>query len=893
MRLAEAACHAGGHEVSYYQIGGQHFDNYDIEALRMALSGSTNAASNSLTDLQEDEHIEPEVRRILVAHTLAALVLDAVTSTESDDRVTAQQVDVAFKWCVYGEAETAPTIEHDVATITDLTSSGTWNDASPVPLSLFGDLWPLGRPKSWPLLKLSFRPRARIIRTIGDRLISGPEAAVFELVKNSYDADATFVRVTFVPPLELGKGEILVEDDGHGMSKEDIEQKWMEPATSDKRDRRTSSGGRALLGSKGIGRFAAARLGRHLSMTSVAEISSRQQVDAAQATRQSTTIPNIDWDQFENTKYLDDVSFAVETANVSSPAGTTLAISALRDAWSEQQLIKLYQELRRLVSPVHDPAQKSFKIFLDLSKCTPESCGFDGLSLLRKAGGVLALQADDTEDPFEIAPFPILEACDYAVDGIFDEGGRFTGTMTIRRAGLEPEPIDITLPARADEGDQSCGIVLVKLNIFDREAESVRNTARKAGFGNIGVRDARKLLDAIAGVAIYRAGFRLRPYGDGENDWLTLDAKRVQNPSMKIGRNQIAGVVMVDDERESNLIERSSREGLEENGSFRRLQSLILSLLSQVIEPRRRSFRISAGLDTREDATFRDIYQQVQLGWSKSIVAKLPEAERDAAEALVSKETDKLTSYLRRLEDRTAQLEARVTLGMIIGEVMHQGNTPLSFVENEAARLLKWFPTICNGTAESRENLEEVPRILNGMKSSGTLLRMLFNALSPLSGARRGDPKSFEIGAVVRNTLYLFNTKLRSSNIDVFVAPEIEHLRATGYSADLATALTNLIDNAIYWLKHHDVARPEIRITSRNPELGKTVIAIEDNGVGVPDEFLQQVFDVGFSLKPSGTGLGLSIARESISRSGGELSVSDSSEGACFLISLPDVKEGK
>ena len=90
-------------------------------------------------------------------------------------------------------------------------------------------MWPEGRLPGWPPLQLAFRPRARIIRTIGDRLISGPEAAVIELIKNSHDADASFARVTFVPPLKQDDGLILVEDDGHGMTLEDIEQKWMEP----------------------------------------------------------------------------------------------------------------------------------------------------------------------------------------------------------------------------------------------------------------------------------------------------------------------------------------------------------------------------------------------------------------------------------------------------------------------------------------------------------------------------------------------------------------------------------------------------------------------------------------------------------------------------------------
>ena len=130
----------------------------------------------------------------------------------------------------------------------------------------------------------------------------------------------------------------------------------------------------------------------------------------------------------------------------------------------------------------------------------------------------------------EVQPFPILDACDYAVEGIFDEAGTFAGEMTVRRAGLEPEKAQLLAPLRTDAGEEPCGIVLVRLHIFDREADAVRQTAKKAGFGTIGLREARKLLDSISGVAIYRESFRIRPYGDGENDWLTLDAKRVRTP---------------------------------------------------------------------------------------------------------------------------------------------------------------------------------------------------------------------------------------------------------------------------------------------------------------------------------------------------------------------------
>ncbi len=115
---------------------------------------------------------------------------------------------------------------------------------------------------------LKFNPRARIIRTIGDQLISGPEAAIVELVKNAYDADASRVIVKFTPPLLPNDGTITISDNGHGMPLSVIREKWMEPATTAKLLNRKSPGGRAMMGSKGIGRFAAAKLGKKMALNS-------------------------------------------------------------------------------------------------------------------------------------------------------------------------------------------------------------------------------------------------------------------------------------------------------------------------------------------------------------------------------------------------------------------------------------------------------------------------------------------------------------------------------------------------------------------------------------------------------------------------------------------------
>ncbi|WP_157515106.1 sensor histidine kinase [Luteimonas abyssi] len=873
--LAEQAALRGGDgDVSdAFEIDGEYFDNYDIQALAMALGGYAQAASKTHTDLSLDEHSEPSFRR---GWSAIALTLIALRCAFPDivSEAGAQTMREAVDWSVKAESATEHSIFAELTRAHELARHNSWSDKSPVVPADLGALWPNGRPDGWPSPRLTFRPRARIIRTIGDRLISGPEAAVIELVKNSYDADARSVRITLIPPLKAGAGEIVFSDDGHGMAFSDIRDKWMEPATSDKRTRSTSPGGRKLLGSKGIGRFAAARLGSHLRLISVASNSE----GANQREFERTTISDLDWEQFEEAKYLDTVSFAYRNELTDEPPGTRLYITHLRDEWTEASINKLHDELRRLVSPVN-AEDGQFEIHLDLSNCTVQNCGFDGFTIL----GVQPDLIDGVRiDPWKVRPFPVLDASDYVVDGIFDESGIFEGTMTIQRAGGDPIPISLRVPL--GEGQEPCGIVVVRLSIFDREAETIRSTAQKAGFGHLGIREARKLLDKIAGIAIYRAGFRVRPYGDAENDWLTLDAKRVQNPTLKIGRNQVAGTVIVDDEESSSLVERSSREGLEENGSFRRLQSLLLTLLSEEIEPRRRKFRISAGIDRRPQANIREVIDTAQHAWADALLSKMPSPERQEAEKVIARETDRLSDHVKELEERQAKLEAQVTLGLIVGEVMHQGNTPLTFIENESARLRRQLPTLFDDSKESQEDRDDLPKIYNGLNANAASLRTLFNALSPLSGANRGKPQDFPISRVVSNIKLFFRSRMDTMGLIFEVDPEVEACIAHGYEADLTTALTNLVDNSLHWLGHRQVAAPRIVLSPAPSVTGKLAFVFEDNGPGVSPEFEDQLFDVGFSTRTNGTGLGLSIAREAMFRSNGDLTLVPADKGAKFQL---------
>ena len=114
---------------------------------------------------------------------------------------------------------------------------------------------------------VQFQTEGRLLQELGERLVASPQVALVELVKNSFDADATTCEIRVEP-----KGTALtLSDNGLGMTLDDFEQRWMRIATGAKTDQRVSRQfGRRVTGQKGIGRFAVRFLGRMLTLDSVA-----------------------------------------------------------------------------------------------------------------------------------------------------------------------------------------------------------------------------------------------------------------------------------------------------------------------------------------------------------------------------------------------------------------------------------------------------------------------------------------------------------------------------------------------------------------------------------------------------------------------------------------------
>ncbi len=203
---------------------------------------------------------------------------------------------------------------------------------------------------------VSFRPKARILQLLGDELIGSARLAVFELVKNAYDADATRVTVS-IEGLNSDDARIFVRDNGSGMSAKTIREIWFTPAHEHRRRQRESGErsplGRLPLGEKGLGRFAVHKLGERIRITT-------RERGSPEA------IVELDWQEMLEHDFLDEIVIQVQTRDPvvfkGNTHGTLIEISALREAWSRGAIRDLYRSLMSIADPTGGPSD--FEIVL-------------------------------------------------------------------------------------------------------------------------------------------------------------------------------------------------------------------------------------------------------------------------------------------------------------------------------------------------------------------------------------------------------------------------------------------------------------------------------------------------------------------------------------------------
>lgn len=724
------------------------------------------------------------------------------------------------------------------------------------------------------------------MRTIGDQLISGPEAALIELVKNAFDADSPDVRIKLIPRTpSLPVGAVVLSDRGHGMSLADIENCWLEPATDEKALRRFSPMKRRMLGAKGIGRFAASRLGSKTVLKSVF----RTVVNGFEE-----VLVQIDWNSFSADRYLDEIDIPIlgPRSTDSAESGVRLCITDLRDEWTRKRVENLVRELRRLIT--QSDIDSEFALYVDLSDFVEATSGFDGKEVFGKLNADVIDAASDegieAAEPWRVVPFRLQEHADYHLKGSFDGQGNFEGSFRIDRGDGEELPLKVPAPPiTVDEA--SCAEVDLELAVYDREADAIEGLFRRMGldFDRIGIRAARQILTANAGIGIFRHGFRIRPYGEPENDWLGLETQRVQDPSLKLGISQVSGRVQVLDEEISGLVERSSREGIEHNGSFTRLRNLICGVLTHV-EQRRQGFREKAGLSRKKRADIGEAKAAASLRSVKRAAEGLPENLRIKFEKAIERDIATITTTLEEIDEYQKLLQSRASLGLVVAQVIHEGRRILNPMASAAKILLDNQTRILDDTPPGVILRRQLPDHLNKLHGGTRDLSRLFKRLDPVSGRRRGRPGHFDVPEAIRSALSLFSDTIGSANIRT-IGQFNEAGQAYGYAEDFQAAALNILENAIHWLQMNPTADRELRIeATRSTRIVE--VTIENNGPPIDPEYVERLFEPGFSLRTDGTGLGLSIAREACRASKGDLRYRDCAN-TTFSIVFPTLQENQ
>lgn len=704
-----------------------------------------------------------------------------------------------------------------------------------------------------------FRPSARLIHTIGDQIIKDIYASIVELVKNSYDADAKKIELKFLDMGDSKKAKIIISDDGHGMDFKTVTDKWMMPATADKADRKKSPGRRNLQGRKGIGRFAAAILGDRLSIETTDK-------------NGNTTIAKIDWSLFKKGKYLDTIEIPIESEQTGRDSGTTLIIEPVAKVvqWTESAYRTLMTELRKLVSPIKKG--EDFEILLEL-----------------KNTGVEAFNNRSEK----IEPFPLIDLFDYRLHGKVDDKGNAVLTYENRvEKNIPSEKLKFKV---ATVSGKYCGPINLDLRVFDRDPDAIDNLIRrglKDSRGSfLGRGEARKLLNEQCGISVYRDNFRIRPYGDAGYDWLELDKARVQNPSLKIGVDQIIGIVNIESEEVSQLEEKSARDGLKENYAYFALVEVLKRCLEK-LEERRFTFRKKTGRGRKSVKIEKELDALFDFGKLRKTVkgelkkSKVSEKVVTKVEEVIAKTEAEKARTLSEIKEIIAIYQGQATLGKIIMVLMHEGRKPLKYLKEQSPLIAKWLEDLKKQYI--KELLDRIIDRLGDTKSEANLLIELFNRLDPLAVKKRGQKKKVNVYKVVEKTGALFGNEMAARKIQ-FTNEVEKNLDFLGWEQDLYVALTNLVDNSLYWLMQKDEKKQrQIGISSRESE-DKITIEYKDNGPGIEQKNIESdiIFEPGFSTKPEGTGLGLAIAGEAIERNGGKLKAIYDPDGAYFRIELP------
>lgn len=713
--------------------------------------------------------------------------------------------------------------------------------------------------------KSKIRPSSRHLFTIGEDLIQDKYAAMVELVKNSYDADASKVNIIFDNSNE-GFLKIIIRDNGHGMSSNDIENKWLVPSTPNKQEQKKSPKERIMQGRKGIGRYAANILGEILELETVDINGEKSNV-------------LINWVDFERFKYLDQIEILINSEMTSSPPGTCLTI--LKDIskeseesdeiWTREDIDALNFELKKLLPPQDNL----------------EDIGFD---IVLQTIGYAENVEDEINEKIEI--FPIREFYDYRIYGTVTSKGEAKLVYENTKSEKIVEYLNLNY------GDTNCGTVTYDIRVFDRDQEgieslrkSLENTSKNHFVSKL---EAKRLLNIVNGIGVYRNGFRIRPLGNPDNDWLKLDSQRVQNPSQKIGGNQVIGYVHIESEEQSGLVEKSARDGLKNDRHYKSLVYLTQQVIGE-LEDRRFSYRRKHAGNKRDSTTKKQLEELINSQKLSSQIDDIlmttivSSEDRENIINKIKEDEENKQAIVEELTRTIAMYQGQATLGKIVHIIMHEGRRPLNYFTNQVPNLDGYIRQFLSNPSENISS--NIRRIGSNIVTNTKIFNQLFKKLNPLASKRSETKKNFKLVEAIEGSIEIFQEEFQKKEITVELVCD-STIEINGWYEDFVTIFTNLIENSIYWLVESKKLEKEIKIYVIQKD-GELQIDFYDSGTGIKKHLIENndIFSPEFSKKKEGSGLGLPISGEAAERNNFTIVAIENNQGAHFRLTQKIIEE--
>ena len=703
---------------------------------------------------------------------------------------------------------------------------------------------------------LRFKFDVSTFRLLGRELITDRITALFELVKNCYDANAEKVDVTFenLNPLS-NQSRIIIEDNGLGMAFADIRDKWMVIGTSSKRRKRVSPApyNRVVAGKKGVGRFAVDKLGGKLVMKTKKKGSLIWHCLETDWTKYSEEEDRQLKLNFENSPEEQKLFTDIDNKYWTEPAvadiqGTRLEISFLNDVWLERDIIRAYRELSKIVRPTMY-VKYPFNIWFHV----PEYKTYDNKPV----------------ESLVLAKATLSYSLKYRYDEV---------KQKYYQEYLEESRGNLVVKEKVAEVFGPIGFT-----IYYYDQEGKKNFTKE---------------DRIDGIKVYRDGIIATPFAeykssrDEQKDLFGIDKRRWSGFFEKLSTRDIIGWVDIKDELNPEIKDSTNRQDFVDNKEWSSLKDFVISQIHQVElylkHQKDNRKRDNAERLKKADNDIEDIKQKINRIKGQSFFAS-PEVESELNEItsrlgeIKQNVSASSKDYERMEEDRRQQeniMFSLVSLQAYAGQISHILRISIGIIKRSAEFVAKWVPL----GQKYDKSVKHSKRIFDEMNNLSKAMNFM------LSYAE--DDSTFDYFSVKDAITELFedryNYLFEEENINSEYVIEDDFELSYNKKA-FQDMFGNLIDNSVKALRNTQDKRIKCTIYRENDSL---IVLFSDNGSGIPEEIRDRIFDVFYTTTADlgGAGLGLYIVRTRLNSIKGTISLEPNEfkpTGATFKINIP------